>query len=383
MANGQWQLSMSLLILIPIFNDWEAAGLLLKRLDGVMQASGLRPEVLLVDDGSTLEAPADFLGGGFAAIDRIQVLELACNLGHQRAITTALVWIHQQARQAPIVIMDGDGEDKPEDVPRLLKRFHELEGRQIVFAERARRSETWQFKVFYRLYRIVHGILTGHRVRVGNFSVLPRSALRRLVVISEMWNHYAASVLRAKLPHALVPAARGARLQGRSRMNFVSLVTHGLSAISVYGEIVGTRLLVMACMSILLALGAVGAAMSVAFLSEKVVPWWLVFSLGALAVLALQSGTLAATFSFLTLGSRHHATFLPVRDCGNFVHRVKEVGRRRGDKPAGEPPQEQAVSVLADDETTDGEAASQAPAVLLAGRPGPFAPVARPTGHRE
>ncbi len=315
-----------LLIAIPILDDWESVDPLIRGIGRVLASGNLRASVLVVDDGSTERPARDFLSGDLGGIDGVEVLELNRNLGQQRAIAVAMVWIRQNRPDATLLIMDGDGQDRAEDIPRLLARFDAGNGRAIVFAERTRRSESPLFQFFYHLYRVVHVILTGYRVRVGNFSVLPGDLAEGLVVTPELWNHYAASVLRGKLPHVLVPTHRGKRLRGRSRMNFVSLVTHGLSAISVYGEIVGTRLLVMAGLLIAVALAAVGGMMALAFLSETVVPWWGVFSLGAVAVLALQSGTMAAAFAFLTLGSRHYATFLPIRDCGYFVGRLWKVG---------------------------------------------------------
>ena len=104
--------------------------------------------------------------------------------------------------------------------------------------------------MFYAMFKLLHRVLTGKGVRVGNFSVMPRRRLSSLVVVAEIWNHYAAAVFRSRQPHCMIPTHRSRRLCGSSSMNFVSLVTHGLSAISVYSDVVGVRLLVM---SVLLA----------------------------------------------------------------------------------------------------------------------------------
>jgi polyisoprenyl-phosphate glycosyltransferase len=66
-----------------------------------------------------------------------------------------------------------------------------------------------------------------------------------LVVVSELWNHYAAAALKARLPYVTVPTHRAGRLSGRSRMNFIGLVTHGLGALSVESETIGVRMLVV------------------------------------------------------------------------------------------------------------------------------------------
>ena len=99
------------------------------------------------------------------------------------------------------------------------------------------------FALFYRLYRIAHWLLTGIRVEVGNFSVVPYPVVKKLAVVSEMWNHYAAAVTHARIPTTLVPTVRGKRLAGRPTMNFVSLVAHGLDGMSVFADRIGVRLL--------------------------------------------------------------------------------------------------------------------------------------------
>ena len=108
-------------------------------------------------------------------------------------------------------------------------------------------------------YRFVHLLLTGERVRVGNFSVIPRDLLRRLVAVSDLWNHYAAAVFHARIPYTTIPTTRGTRYAGASQMNFVALVTHGLSAMSVFGDRIGVRLLIVTCALAGLILSAAGA----------------------------------------------------------------------------------------------------------------------------
>src|SRR4051794_36498094 len=138
-----------IVILIPLFNDWEALRLLLVDLDAVLGQHGLEARVLIVDDGSTAPADDSFPGGPFHALKQIDVLRLRRNLGHQRAITVGLAYVEQHVPCRSVVLMDSDGEDAPGDVPRLLARCEEEAGRRIVFAERTRRSESWTFILFY------------------------------------------------------------------------------------------------------------------------------------------------------------------------------------------------------------------------------------------
>ncbi len=245
-------------ILIPLYNDWASLRLLLVDLDGVLAHASLRARVLVVDDGSTA-GPEGGGWGPYTTLGPIEVVHLRRNLGHQRAIAVGLPYIADHIPCRAVVLMDSDGEDAPSDVPRLLARFEEEGGRKIVFAERARRSESPTFIVFYILYKWAHVALTGIGVRVGNFSVIPRRRLESLAVVSELWSHYAAAVFKSRQPFCSVPTHRATRLAGKPQMNFVRLVVHGLSAISVFSDIIGVRLLVATMVLTLLCLGGIGA----------------------------------------------------------------------------------------------------------------------------
>jgi hypothetical protein len=226
--------------------------------------------------------------------------------------------------------MDGDGEDSPADIPRLFEALAREGHRKVVFAERTKRSESTLFRCFYHLYRWLHWLLTGIPVRVGNFSALPMGQLKRLVAVSDLWNHYAAAVFKARLPFVRVPTVRAARLAGRSRMNFVALVIHGLSAISVFSDRVGARLLIAAS---ILFFGSAGT-LAVLGVGKWALGWnpaaGLVFAAGLLLLLATQIFSLLAVFVFVTLGGREGSSFLPLRDYVYFIaggSRIHPSGR--------------------------------------------------------
>ena len=313
------------LILIPVFNDYAAVGKLLVELDRELAAAGITAGVLIVDDGSTVESSDRIEVGSLQAIVGVDVVELRRNLGHQRAITIGLAFAENRGKCEAVVVMDGDGEDDPRDVPRLIERYLAEGGQKIVFAERTRRSESRLFKFFYKLYKVVHVMLTGIEVKVGNFSVIPRRRLSSLVVVAEMWNHYAAVGFKSRQPYCTIPTRRGRRLDGKSSMNFVSLVVHGLSAISVYSEIVGVRLLVVAVGLILATLAGVLATISIQLVTSRAIPVWAIQTAGILLVIMLQGVLFAFLLSFVMLGNRHGSTFLPLRDHGYFISGVKNI----------------------------------------------------------
>jgi len=316
-----------LLILMPLFNDWAACDQLLAALDDVLAAKAISAAVLLVDDGSTVPMPHPFGRRAYRAISRLDVLRLRRNLGHQRAICTGLAYIESHLADSceAVVLMDSDGEDDPRDIARLLERFRQEGGQKIVFAERTERSESLVFRLGYAVFRLLHWLLTSHGVHVGNFSMIPPLQLRSLVVSPELWNHYAATVRVCRLPQCSVPTTRGKRLAGNGRMNFVGLVIHGLSAISVFSDIVGVRLLLLALFLGLATLLGVGAVVGLRLLTSLAIPGWATSTVGLLLVILLQAIVLSVVFSFIILAGRNGATFLPARDCGILVDRIELV----------------------------------------------------------
>ncbi|MFO0956487.1 MAG: glycosyltransferase [Isosphaeraceae bacterium] len=315
-----------IVILLPVFNDWPSLSALLPKLDRALAGSGRRADVLVVNDGSTRAPSPGQVPGPFRSLGRVELLNLRRNLGHQRAIAVGLAYLEDRIGPETVVVMDADGEDDPDDVPRLLNRLEAEGGRSIVFAERARRSESWKFRFFYTLYKGIHRILTGQGVKVGNFSAIPRARLASLVVVSELWNHYAAAAFRSRQPYVLVPTRRAKRLDGHSSMNFVSLVVHGLSAMAVYSDVIGVRLLMMAVVLGLLSVAGLVGSLAIRLATPWLIPGWAPFIAGISLVLLVQAVMLALNFSFTILGSRNGATVIPRRDFALFLGTVEPLG---------------------------------------------------------
>ena len=315
-------------VLMPLRDDWTSAVELIRRLDHVLSAYPCVLDILIVDDASDQPVCAEDFQSRFLVVKVIRVLRLRRNLGHQRAIAIGIAHVAQTITSDAVLVMDADGEDTPEGALQLIRTFSEMNhGKRAVFAERSRRTESLIFRVSYWLYKIVHRILTGIEVRVGNFSIFPSTHLNTLVVMSELWNHYAAAFFRSRLPFTTTPIPRGYRIAGKSSMNFVSLVTHGLSAISVFGELVGVRIIIASIACSCMAIAGLLAVVITRLFTDRAVPGWATYTTGFLIVILMQFLTIAMSFTFNLLSSRAALSFVPLRDYSLFVLESVEAYR--------------------------------------------------------
>jgi polyisoprenyl-phosphate glycosyltransferase len=314
----------SVVIVLPLRDDWKSAAELVRRLDKALSDYPDAFQVLVVDDGSIERATPETFQTSYSTLCGIRVLRLRRNLGHQRALAIGLAYLESTTPGNAVLIMDADGEDTPEGALQLLRAFAAKKGAVAVFAQRARRSESLGFQLFYRLYKILHRALTGVGVQVGNFSILPARYLNTLVVVSETWNHYAAAVFRSRLPFIMIPIPRGERIDGSSQMNFVSLVGHGLSAMSVFGDVVGIRLLLSSIAGSILAGLGILAVILIRFLTDRAIPGWATYVTGMLVIIMIQLVSIAASFTFFVLSSRTNFGFIPSRDYELFVAEITD-----------------------------------------------------------
>lgn len=312
----------TLSVIIPVYNDWDSVKILIGRIAQALKAEDINTRLLVVDDGSHTPAPSDLAENRGMVL--VSVLRLKRNLGHQRAISVALAYLDDKVKPDFAAVIDGDGEDDPADLPKLLKTAAGFPGPSAAFAERSRRVEGLIFKIFYLAYKLLHLTLTGSRVKFGNYSVINSHALAALAVAQETWSHYAAAAVKLRIPIRTVPSARLRRISGSSKMNFFSLVAHGLGAMSVFGDIIGARALGVLGALITLVLVLIGAVVGIKFGTDLAIPGWATYSIGLLGATLLQLGMLAVVFAFLTLAGRQNSSFLPARDYRFYIDNCSE-----------------------------------------------------------
>ena len=306
-------------IVTPVLDDWVSFAGLVTEISARFAGSDFVFHICAVDDGSAEPFDADgiVLPRG-SCVGSIEIIRLAANLGHQRAIAIGLCAVAESGAADVVVVMDSDGQDRPADIAGLLAANHR-QPQHVVFAGRARRSEPRTFRVWYRLYRLLFYALTGRAINFGNYCAMPMAAVRRLVHMPELWNNLAASVMRSRLPYMSVPTVRGSRCAGRSQMNLVALIVHGLSAMSVYADKILIRILLAAGLVAGFALLAILAVAAIRVATDLAIPGWATTAIGDLLIILLQTFVIVIAASLTVLAGRSNRPIMPIVDCRSFV----------------------------------------------------------------
>ena len=311
-------------ILSCLYNDWAVAEALFCKIDAEFSRRDWNWHLVLVDDGSSEDCPPAFLNS-VASFSSVEIVVLRRNVGHQRAIAVGLSQIFETKVTGPVVVMDADGEDRPEDLIRLIEAQAALSKKKIVFAERTRRSEGAAFRLLYQGYRGLHYLLTGYTIRFGNFSIIPRNLLGCLVVDPNLWLHFAATVVSGRIPYTTIPTARGGRLTGKSKLNFTGLVIHGLAAIFCYNEIVGVRLIFCSMGLSALILFIILGVLVVRITFPWSIPSWTISAVGIFCVLLLQALLIVLAFIAIAISSRKSQFFFPLQQYKFLIDDIRRL----------------------------------------------------------
>jgi glycosyltransferase involved in cell wall biosynthesis len=306
---------------MPCYNDWESLSVLLTDIDRENEKFRYDFHVIIVNDGSSQEMP---LGNfSFSFIKEIMCIDLSRNMGHQRAISIALAYVSDTFTDYKgVIVMDCDGEDDYRDLFRFIDRFS---GNEIIFARRCKRKERLSFRVFYKFYKSLFRYLTGHVLQSGNYSLIPHAMMNKVVHLSEIWNHYHAGILKSRLKIKYMDCNRAQRYREASKMNFVSLVMHGLSAISVFNDVVFVRLILFAGVFFGVSIFAIALVLFMKFVLHIASPGWATGAIGILLVLCVQVLSVIIGNAFVTLGHRNMNAFLPIREYKNYIMCIQSI----------------------------------------------------------
>ena len=218
-------------ILIPIYNDWKSVFKLLENIDLQIADWDAEVSVLIVNDASTEERPATELK--FKKIKSVRVMNMKQNRGHARCNAAGLKYLTEKEKFDYVIPMDGDGEDRPEELTSLFNKSKEKPLKTVTL-DRIKRAEGFFFKLLYEGHKILTYVFTGKLVKFGNYSSLPKEDVAKLTKEASIWSSFSGSVTKVIADRVSVPSIRGQRYFGPSQMNLFNLLIHSFSIIAVF-----------------------------------------------------------------------------------------------------------------------------------------------------
>ena len=218
-------------ILIPVYNDWQSVFKLLENINS--QVSTLNDEfsVIIINDASIENRP-EFLAD-LDNLKLIQVVNMRENRGHARCNAAGLKHINEIEEFDYVIPMDGDGEDRPEELNLLIEKIKDYPNTAVT-ANRVKRSEGFIFKFCYLVHKYLTVIFTGQTIKYGNYTCLPKSVVNEMVNEPATWSSFSGSLAKIAKDRKSVPSQRGTRYFGPSKMSFINLLKHSLSIIAVF-----------------------------------------------------------------------------------------------------------------------------------------------------
>tara|TARA_X000000368_G_scaffold375966_1_gene328712 strand:- start:577 stop:1446 length:870 start_codon:yes stop_codon:yes gene_type:complete len=222
---------MKIKILIPVYNDFQSLSKLIININSVISNLNAEFSIIIINDSSTEKAEIDI--SNFDKIHSIKILNMRENKGHARCIATGLKYIFEKEEFDFVIPMDGDGEDRPEEILKFLE-FLNYDNSKPIVGERIKRSEGLIFKLSYSLHKLITYIFTGQSIKFGNYTCLPKSTVEKMINDKTTWSSFSGSLAKLEKKRSTIPSSRGSRYFGPSKMSFYNLIKHSLSIIAAF-----------------------------------------------------------------------------------------------------------------------------------------------------
>ena len=229
---------MKYVILIPIYNDRESLKILIENINYETKNINHEISIIVVNDASTQQIIDNY--PNIQNISSIEIINMKENRGHARCIASGLKYIYEKKDFDYIIPMDGDGEDRPEEIQNFIDLAEKSQNQSII-GERVKRSEGLIFKICYQFHKFLTYVFTGHSIKFGNFTCLSKSTIKKMLDEKATWNSFSGSLKKLEVNLLSIPSIRGKRYTGPSQMSFFNLLKHSLSIISVFRKIVLIR----------------------------------------------------------------------------------------------------------------------------------------------
>ena len=218
-------------ILMPCYNDWSSVFKLLNNID--KEVSNIKGEfsIIIVNDGSTEKAPE--LTSPLKNIKSVNIIHIKNNQGHTRSNATGIKYCSKKLDFDYLILMDGDGEDRPEEIKLLVKKVLDEKDVSVV-ARRTKRSEGIIFTIFYNLHKLITLIFTGRNMNFGHYSCVTKRDLITISSKKSLWGCYSGTLKKFVSKLNNIPCIRGKRYVQPSKMSFIKLVIHAFSILAVF-----------------------------------------------------------------------------------------------------------------------------------------------------
>ena len=222
---------MKIKILIPVYNDFESVSKLLVDINSTVLNNDKEFSVIIINDSSTDKVKINH--SNTENIKSIKVINMKENKGHARCNAAGLKYIFENEEFDYIIPMDGDGEDRPEEIKKFIE-FLKYDNSKPIVGERIKRSEGILFKSFYNIHKLITFMFTGQSIKFGNYTCLPKSTVEKMINEKATWSSFSGSLAKVEKNRSTIPSIRGSRYFGPSKMSFFNLIKHSLSIIAVF-----------------------------------------------------------------------------------------------------------------------------------------------------
>jgi glycosyltransferase involved in cell wall biosynthesis len=229
---------MKITLLIPIYNDRESLKKLIENINFEVKDLNSEVSVVVINDASSQQIIDTYQN--LENVNSFEIINMIENRGHTRCIASGLKYVFEKKEFDYIIPMDGDGEDRPEEIKNFLE-LSEQSNNQSIVGERVKRSESLFFKFCYLFHKFLTLAFTGHNIKFGNFTCLSKSTVEKLLKEKATWNSFSGSLKKTEKNLLSTPSVRGTRYFGPSKMSFFNLLKHSLSIISVFRKTVLIR----------------------------------------------------------------------------------------------------------------------------------------------
>ncbi len=221
----------NIIIITPVYNDWESFTKLINEINKVViNFKDISFKLIAVNDGSqekisSISVPICF--------EIIEILNMRINQGHAICLANGIKYALKNFQFDNLILMDADGEDRPEEIFDLINKARKLKDISVV-AKRVKRSEGPIFTIFYSIHKILTFLFTGKLMNFGNYSIITKKDAEIIIKDPTIVYNFSGTVKNNITKLGNINCIRGKRYYGPSKMPLFKLIVHSFSIIAVF-----------------------------------------------------------------------------------------------------------------------------------------------------